>query len=131
MTVADSPQGALDYGSLHFPSDRITVADIRRAHPLRFDHKDGHRFFGLQNDPEFNLNTILYVERLLAKEAFEEARGHPGNNLGNAGLDRDDCLNDLTRFYQTYRIAQGRHHTEQLVRDFEAQARAIAKKGRQ
>jgi len=45
-------------------------------------------------------------------------------------LKREDCLSDLTTFYQTYRVAQGRHHTEQLVRHIENQAKELAQKGR-
>jgi hypothetical protein len=121
------PQFAhIDYRAIKFPSDQITIADIRIAHPERFDVENASWFKRTQDDPKFSLNVILYLERLLARTAFQEAIGKPLDMMAEWGLDRTDCLDELTRFYATYGIAQGVHHTEQLVRDLEAQATAQA-----
>ena len=62
--------------------------------------------------------------------AFEKARGRPGDALGELGLDLDDCVEELALFYERYRVANGPHQTEQLVRDIESQAIAQAARGR-
>ena len=122
MPAPDSPLDSIDYTSLAFPSDRITVVDLRRAHPERFDAEDGDRFARV--GPTFRLNSILDLERLFALAAFEKALGKPGDPIRARGLDRDDCVEELTEFYRTYRVADGRHATEQLIRDIETQAAA-------
>jgi hypothetical protein len=114
----------LDYTSIQYPSDRITVGDIRRTHPERFDSERAELFNRTGNDPNFAISVILYLERLLAHAAYEDARGKGVNVFGPSGLDREDCLEELTQFYALYGVAQGTHHTEQLVRDIEAQAAA-------
>lgn len=122
MNSSLSPLGQIDYSSISFPSDSVTVATIRRVHPGRFDIEDGRRFRGVQDDPDFSLGTAMYLERLLARAAFETASGGPGDHLAGSGLTRDDCLRDLTHFYRTYGVADGRHQVDQLVRRVETQA---------
>lgn len=115
----------IDYTSISFPSDRITVRDIRKAHPDLID-VEGDHFFG---EPEAadTVGNVILLERLLARAAFEAALGKSGNVINERGLSRADCLEDLAPLYATYGVASGPEHTEQLVRDFEAQAAAQAK----
>jgi hypothetical protein len=121
-----SPIDSIDYTSINFPSDRITIADVRRAHPERFDAENGEAFEQTHDEPKFTLNLIIYLERLLARAAYERARGKAGDVLGEHGLDRDECVEELTKFFGTYRVAKGANHTEQLIRDIESQAAAQA-----
>ena len=114
----DSPQ----YTSIRFPSDSVTVAAVRRVHPNRFDVEDGRRFQTLEGEPEFTLGAALHVERILARAAYETARGNPDDYLASCGLSREDCLEDRTDFYRTYGVADGRRQTEELIRRIEAQA---------
>ncbi|WP_149109712.1 hypothetical protein [Limnoglobus roseus] len=112
----------MDYASIRFPSDRIDVAALRRAHPDRFDAEGGRRFADAGSDPTFFLDTIVYLERLLARSAFDHAAGRSANRQKGAGMSRSECLKDLTEFYQAYGVATGAKHTAQLVRGFEDQA---------
>lgn len=130
MTCPNSLPGSVNYTSIVFPSDRITLADLRRAHPERFDAEGGDRFKRSERDPSFALNSILYLERLLARAAFEQALGSSAGVIEDSGLDRHDCVKELASFYALYRVASGPHQTEQLIRDIESQAAAQAARGR-
>lgn len=133
MSPSDPPLPTIDYASLSFPSDHITLADIRRAHPDRFDTEDGRRFKSIElEDKSFTVSLIIHLEHLLARAAFEKAAGLPGNVLHDVGLlEREECIEELTGFYQAYGVAQGPQHTEMLVRDLEARAASqAAKRGR-
>jgi hypothetical protein len=124
MSKSRDSKAAIDYMSLSFPSDRITLADIRRVHPDRFGTENGN-FFELISpyDRSFTLDQILFLEHLLARAAFEKAAGLPGNVLIDVGLlQREECIEDLTGFYKTYGISQGQKHTKMLVRDLEKRA---------
>jgi hypothetical protein len=125
MSSQNSPLDYIDYTSIRFPSDRITVADIRRAHPGSFDVEDGGRFRECSRN-FFPLDTVIYLERLLARAAYEKAIGKPGDILDDRGLERSDCMKDLTKFYATYGVAKGAHLTEQLIREIESQAASQA-----
>lgn len=126
MTAGDAPLDYVDYTSISFPSDRVTMADVRRAHPERFDVEDGDAFERTGDDPTFTLGLVVYLERLLARAAYESSLGKPGNVIGQRGMDRADCVEELTKFYATYGVANGSHQTEELVRDIESQAAAQA-----
>lgn len=125
MTGASSFDN-INYAPINFPSDRITVGDIRRAHPERFDVEHPARFEKTQDDPKFTLSLIIYLERLLARAAFEGAIGKSGDVIREHGLDRDTCISELAKFYGTYHVSQGINHTEQLIRGIESQASAQA-----
>ena len=87
MDSSDSPFDYVDYASIRFPSDGITIGRIRRSHPERFDVEDGERFERTTSDPKFQLNTLIYLERLLARAAYEKALGKRSDVLGERGLD--------------------------------------------
>ena len=82
----DLPLDYIDYSSLRFPSDRITLLDIRRAHPSRFDVESGDRFN--HPDDEFRLNGLCHRERLVARAAFEAALGKKTNEYDARDLVR-------------------------------------------
>ena len=114
MAETDSPTAKIDYTSIKFPSDRITVGDIRRENPERFESEVASR--------TDTLDLVVYLERLLALGAYEKAMGKQGDSIGKTDMNREDCLKELTEYYGTYGVAKGIHHTEQLVRDIETQA---------
>lgn len=89
MSPTESSLDYIDYPSIRFPSDSITVADIRRVHPDRFDIEGGGRFRQATADPTFHLNSILYLERLVARAAYEKVLGKPGDIIFDRGLERD------------------------------------------
>ena len=126
MSSSDSPLDYVDYTAIDFPSDQISVRHLRRAHPERFDVEDGSRFKHASGWP---VEGILIAERYLARNAYEIAIGK-ARPLLSGSLSRDDCLEDLTKFYPKYDISSGPQHTEQLVRNIESQAANQAKKQR-
>lgn len=123
--TSDLPLDYLDYTSLRFPSDAVTLLAIRRAHPARFDVEGGPRFRDDGAD-EFRLNALCYLERLVARAAYEAALGKATDLYADRGLDRETCVAELTDLYARYGVAAGEQHTRQLIRDLEAQAAAQA-----
>lgn len=115
----------VDYTRIPFPSDHLTFGAVRRAHPDLFD-VDGTELFFDTATTATDVPDLFYLERLLARQAFEAALGRPGELLRSRNLEREDCLQELTAGYVRYGLSTGRHHTEQLVREFEALAAAQA-----
>ncbi|QVL30807.1 hypothetical protein KIH39_18390 [Telmatocola sphagniphila] len=105
------------------------MRDIRRVHPDLFDVEDAPRFRKIVDQSSFTLDLILYLERLLARAAFEKALGKTEDVLQRRGLDRQDCVEELTQFYETYGIAhaQGKHQAEVLIQNIESQAASQAR----
>jgi hypothetical protein len=123
---ADSPLDYVDYTAIPFPSDRISVADIRHHHPDLFDVEDAKGFDRIADEATFTLDLILDLERLIARAAYESARGLPPSAFKDRGMSRSECLDELAAFYSGYGVATGRKATEQLVRDIESRAAAQA-----
>lgn len=113
----------IDFTRIRFPSDRITVANLRRAHPVRFDVEGAVQFEGVQdNDPEFLVPVMMALERMLARNAHSIAAGMGTDVLTKECLERADCIKDLTDCYAAYGVSSGPNQTEELVREIEAQA---------
>jgi hypothetical protein len=128
MTSSKKPRTSVDYSSIVFPTDRITLADIRRVHPAGFEDDPAQGFN--HPAPVNDVNTAVYIERLLAHAAFDRALGRSTDVLRDAATDRAGCVEELTQYYRTYGLAEGPQHTEQLVRRIEAQATAQVKRRR-
>ncbi|HEX4609317.1 MAG TPA: hypothetical protein VH092_14055 [Urbifossiella sp.] len=122
-----SPLDYIDYTSLHFPSDRITLLDVRRAHPDRFDVEDGRQFSDPEGKGDFRLAPLVYLERIIARAAFEAALGKPSDLYAERGLERAGCVEEVAELYRMYGVSTGLQHTQQLVRDLETQAAKQAK----
>ena len=130
MPSPDFPLDYVDYTSISFPSDRISLLAVRRAHPDEIDIEDPENFFSTDH-VQHTLGTVIYVERLLARAAYEKAIGKPGNILQERGLSRQDCIKDLAAWYVKYGVCSGRKQTELLIREVEKQAAGQASgKGR-
>jgi len=123
---SDSPLDYIDYTSLQFPSDRLTLLDVRRAHPERFDVEGAERFADPDGVDHLPLNTLLYMERLVARAAFEVALGKSADLYAERGLVREECLEEMAEMYQMYGLSTGPQHTEQMIRTLESQAAAQA-----
>ena len=120
MSDSDPQIQTVDCTRIQFPSDKVTVADLRRIHPKRF-HEDGLRFYDIDDDESFKLDLMMFIEQKLARNAFARMR-NPSRELNSKdGIDPDD-LDELNECYVAYGISQGIHHTGQLVRNIELQA---------
>jgi hypothetical protein len=122
---------ALDFSSLKFPSDKLTVATLRRLHPDLFDlgfstWDDAQPKYFLHADKDRHLENgiagMLFDERLLVACAYAEAKGIEGP--GNWSMV--ECQERLVDYYRHYHLATGVNHALELVRDVERQGRSIA-----
>ncbi len=125
MPTPDQPIDYLDYTSLSFPSDAITVRAIRRAHPDLIDVEGADNYFG-EPAAAHGVGTAVYLERLLARAAFEVALGKADDILAANCLDREGCIDELAQVYERYGVSTGRHYTEELIRTLEKAAAAQA-----
>jgi hypothetical protein len=121
MTDSHSDIDYVDYTSLSFPSDRLTFGVVRRVHPDLIDVDDtAHVLDKLRSGT--SIGDMIYLERLLARQAFETAIGKTEKVLPQSYVSREECIDDLNKAYVQYGLSTGRHETEQLIRDFETQA---------
>lgn len=120
--------------TLKFPSDQLTIGDLRHRFPEHFDQPtndavSGYPFF----DDVFvgtgggavreRLLNLLDCERQVALNAFVEATG--GSRTESLSLPSEDIA-ELTKLYQEFGIAQGSEHARQLIRDLERDAANLA-----
>src|SRR5690349_8227309 len=112
----------VDLGGIGFPSDRITLAMLRKQHPLEFDTLKANFFDGGRlkesetKSPREALAEMLYIERRIAQETYEAAvRGErQAGFLRSAAEDNRGFVKDLTAHYTRYGVAQGPHEARCL-----------------
>ncbi|HLN31732.1 MAG TPA: hypothetical protein VK395_28590 [Gemmataceae bacterium] len=128
----DSPEyDYIEYRLIRFPSDKLDIAAMRRAHPDLFDVENASFEEVLTTLPEDNdgplIGSMLRLERMLAQNAYEEVRGvfTEGNVISNE--EKPGFIDELTGYYVKYGLATGRQHAQQMIRDFEAQATSQAR----
>lgn len=118
---------SIDFTNLSYPTDRLTVKDLRCRCPEGFDLPLSHESFGevrkglyRRRSLDVVLGDLVDLEREIADRAFhtrlsaevpEHLRGHPD--------DGRDCL---ISEYVRWGLATGENHAEQLIRDLETQA---------
>lgn len=121
---SDRPE--LDYSKIDFPSDELTVHQIRLLEPSLNTNRPTFAWTGEEGVP--SIEGVLSLEREVAAMAFEIARGH-GRRISE--LERDyrpkDLDNDLVAAYMTYNMAATTHEAGQLIRTIKEQAREQAK----
>jgi len=137
VTDNDPTLDYLDYTSIAFPSDNLTIGKLRKLYPDRFD-VEGCAFTdyfavnagmdrrGARPDEEW-LFAMLSAERYLARHAYEDALGKTWTCVTELGDTRDESAEGLGKYYIHFGIASGPQHADQLIRAFEAQAAAQAK----
>lgn len=124
----------LDYSKIAFPSDKITIGQLRKMHPQDFDAEwwSCTGVFGDlaptptgQSQTSIDMNDILYGERAVAERGWVKASGIP---YEKGWLDEvNGGAKPLPRLYIKYGLASGPKHAEQLIRNIESQAAALAK----
>jgi hypothetical protein len=119
----------IDYTSIRFPSDRLDIGAMRRVHPDLFDVEDAEYEQALAVIPEGfhspdhpEIGQMLHLERMLARNAYEEVRGDYTQSNFITPTEKPSYHEDLTAYYLRYRLATGPHQAEEMIRDFEAQA---------
>lgn len=135
----DDPLKSLDLRAVQFPSDKISIAGLRKLFPNRFDvgfspEEPQPSFFWIGEGPlavTFVANTLEY-ERLLVIHAMMEAQGTE-QQFVNRFLKKDSTLEDvkdgLIKRYIGLDLASGEHQAEELIRSLERQGRDLSGKG--
>jgi hypothetical protein len=118
--MSDQPP-LIDLTRIAFPTDRLTVKELRERNPLDFDRLD--KKDGSPKSTEENFHTVLDCEREVAWRAFRAALGQPVRISPIAEETRPIVMREYVRLG----LATGPHHAEQLIRNVEAQAAAQAK----
>ena len=133
MTNADDH---FDCRQLSFPSDKLSIKDLRRLFPHEFDDPPSVTFFFETGRPG-TLADLLHAERCIAEYAF----GH-GDRVGLTPLEKGTTYaektskageeekrlytQDLVRLYQKYGLASGPETAQELVRSIETSAAPLA-----
>ncbi len=125
-----APIPPLDFAKIVFPSDKITLADLRRVHPREFDTGgrnffDGPRMSKADNAwPQEALAEMLSIERLIARLVFDSVRrGKPQASVLNSTWEDDaELIEALSRYYERYGVAHGAQESLPLIRSIEHQA---------
>lgn len=123
---------AFDCTSIAFPSDRLSVKDLRQHFPNEFDNEDVGfiRFFrdGHDNSPFGQFLDMLMDERLFAQASFEGALSFDAGNPGEVAIQREIAeeasalrsrLNDA---YTAFRICQGPQTCREMIDGIEKAA---------
>jgi hypothetical protein len=118
----------IDFLQLDYPSDVLTLKDLRRLIPMGFKTGDivPNEVALLRphvirdNDTRIEeFRTMLEFERLLARHAFDAALGRkPETCL----TPRNDVRHFLKELYVTYELAEGPAQARELVRTLEKAA---------
>lgn len=125
--VAVSP---LDLSRIAFPSDKITLAELRRVHPKEFDTR-GRNFFDAPQSGRANgdwlqeaLSEMLSIERMIARLVFEAVRqGKPQASVLHSQWEDDvELIESLSGHYVRYGVAHDPQETLRLLTSIEDQA---------
>jgi hypothetical protein len=121
----------LDFETFSFPSDNLTLGDLRRRFPTSFDRGFGYMqrqqpTFFLDNTKDESARKILgektlHVERLIAVDAFLEASEGTAQALPN----RETLKKELADSYISLGLAKGRHHAAELINQITSQSRSL------
>ncbi len=121
---------SIDFAKIAFPSDKITLADIRRVHVKQFD-TCGSNFFdgpkmgrGGKDWPREELSEILSIERLIARLVFESvSRGKSQSSMLNSQWEDDvELVEALSTHYERYGVTHDPQESLLLIRSIEEQA---------
>lgn len=106
----------LDLAVIDFPTDRITIRQMRERHPDLFLNIGDH------GADEILALEAYDVERRVAEDEFARARGRPAPS--DFSLKHwTNCLNEC---YTTLGLSSGMQQTRQMVRRFVEAARRQA-----
>src|SRR5947209_4593333 len=122
---------AIDFTRLSFPSDDLSIKHLRAVEAKSPAHINGFA----QEDPAFferegsiaDVASILLLERALAHKAFAAALGRPDPHADDEEFTRSEVIRMLGDCYKDYGLSSGSKHTQEMIRNIEAQAVAQAK----
>lgn len=121
---------SLELSRIAFPSDRITLAELRRVHTKEFD-THGRNFFDVPQPgrtesarPQEALSEMLSIERLIARLVFEAvSQRKPQTSVLNSRWEDDmELIEALSGYYVRYGVAHAPQETLRLIGSIEEQA---------
>ncbi len=119
----------VDFYMISFPSDRISLKDLRNRKPEFFDASSVACAKLFEQDASANtaneIMTMLYSEREIAQGAFWRAQNVTFDKT--YAEDLHGCAEDLAKLYELYGLSSGPHQTRELIRGIESQAEAQAR----
>lgn len=105
----------LDLSKLRFPSDSITLGQMRADDPALFSKTS------LEGLTATHVEAIAthWWEQMLARKAFSKAAGMPDLDTGT---DMAFIVSTLNSAYRKYGLSSGMHQTRELAREIEIAA---------
>jgi len=116
----EQPTARLNPETIAFPSDRITLGQIRKRYPFLFDHETGHQYSFDYIEPVGTQGAEL----ALAERAFAASLGLPDPHPDDT---RQELLHMLNADYVRWGISSGLQQTRLFVSELEASAVGQAK----
>jgi hypothetical protein len=123
---ADDPD--IDFTTLDFPTDTISIKDMRRRHPDRFDVRRPEHADKTGSLYE-KLSDLIFCERAFSANTYDQARGKYRND-GLYGEDLEIVREGLAKDYIGFGLAAGRAQAEEFVRSVERQVLQQAERHR-
>lgn len=119
--MADGPE--IDLTRIEFPSDGMTIKDIRRIWPVAVDTGENVDLFSRPVGGRAGeiLFSMLTMERDLAKATYGLELGRKPD-ISYADNDVKLLVEDLSEIYIRVGLGSGPHHAGQLIRSIESQA---------
>ena len=121
-----------DYAKIRFPSDKLSIADLRRLFPEDIDHNPRKPILRV-GESDLTLVSLLYNERRIADIACGNGP-HLYLSFGatptaedverDVELQRQTSTEELVRLYQKFGLAKGPKSALQLIKGIEAAARS-------
>src|SRR5437870_1749108 len=102
----------IDYARIDYPSDALTIKDLRKLYPKDFDIDKGSSG-GLTPEIPDEIGTMLQWERIVARYAFDLALGRPLHE--GTFTPRAELVRDLHHFYKQFGLAKDTKQARQLV----------------
>jgi hypothetical protein len=117
---ADDPD--IDLTKFDFPTDKLTVKDLRRLYPGRLDNRSVTSIDQFREGSVYEkLAALISEERILAIDIYDQASGKK-RPFGLRGADLKDALEELAEVYIRFGLASGPAQAEQLARSVKSQA---------
>ncbi len=124
---SEPQETGLDLKPIAFPTDRLTIGDLRRDQPVLFSQEGLFRSYSSSSAGLLNVLTAMLSERILAEKAFAKAAGQADRW---ASEERREHLDALNEYYVRLGLSSGPRATRELVRQIEQAAVAQAPTGR-
>ncbi len=117
-------ENAFDYARYRFPSDTLTIRDIRTREPERIDIDVPE----IGSDGKSNsIETLLYLERSIAVAIYSVASGRQATDVVLDPEMLSEHEDQLVEEYFFYGMARTTHEAKELIKEIKEQARAHAR----